>query len=291
MTPTVTKPRIYPLDSLRGLLMLLVVLGHFMEIIPELGAKHALYRIIYSFHMPMFLFLSGFFGKFHWKGILKFISLYVLFQVLYQLFQHTVLYGLSLGSFSPSFQNPYWILWYLLTLIYYYIAVAGLQYIPKRFYPLAIGISVGIALAAGYFPSVGYPFSLSRTFFFLPYFVTGYFCRQWKNDLQKFYGSLSSVKKTLYCLLSLLTVVGAAFLCIYWKLQPHMLYGSYSYRTGYGLLNRLQMLAIACAWIHFLFSIAFLFPKLRIPFLEQIGQHTLPIYLLHGFVVKLCGML
>lgn len=291
MTLTEKKSRIYTLDSIRGILMILVILGHFMEIIPGLGAKHPMYKIIYSFHMPMFLFLSGFFGKFHWKGILKFSGLYILFQTLYLLFQRTVLWGLPLSGFSPSFQTPYWLLWYLLTLVYYYFSIAVLRYIPKRCYPFAILAAIGISLVSGCFSSVGYPWTLSRTFFFLPYFVTGYFCRQCQNDINKFYSALSVTQKAVYALLSLLTVVGASFLCALWKLQPFMLYGSYSYRTGYGPLTRLQMLVIAFVWIHFLFSLTFLVPKLRIPFLEWIGQHTLPIYLLHGFVVKLCGML
>lgn len=52
--------RDYRLDRLRLLLMVLVVFGHLLELFP--GAEK-LYRVIYSFHMPAFLFLSGYFAR------------------------------------------------------------------------------------------------------------------------------------------------------------------------------------------------------------------------------------
>lgn len=44
-------------DNLRALLILLVVFGHCQELIQ----KNLLYRVIYSFHVPAFIFLSGYF--------------------------------------------------------------------------------------------------------------------------------------------------------------------------------------------------------------------------------------
>lgn len=50
------------MDNLRCLLIFLVVLGHFLGLIPGAGG---LYRIIYLFHMPAFLFLTGYFTHFN----------------------------------------------------------------------------------------------------------------------------------------------------------------------------------------------------------------------------------
>ena len=57
------KTREYQWDNLRFLLISLVVLGHLWEIMGQAPYKDVVYRIIYSFHMPAFLFLSGMFAK------------------------------------------------------------------------------------------------------------------------------------------------------------------------------------------------------------------------------------
>ena len=51
------KAREYQYDNLRFLLIALVVLGHLLEIAVEFPQKEILYTLIYSFHMPAFLFL------------------------------------------------------------------------------------------------------------------------------------------------------------------------------------------------------------------------------------------
>lgn len=53
-----TEKRITYIDSLKALAMFLVVLGH--SGLPEDSTIRAL---IYSFHIPFFVFLSGFFAK------------------------------------------------------------------------------------------------------------------------------------------------------------------------------------------------------------------------------------
>lgn len=49
-------------DVLKGLLIILVVLGHSINIeYLDASWDNALFHFIYSFHMPLFVFLSGFF--------------------------------------------------------------------------------------------------------------------------------------------------------------------------------------------------------------------------------------
>lgn len=49
-------------DELRGLLMILVVIGHIIQFVtyPETFDDNIVFRIIYSFHMPLFMLLSGY---------------------------------------------------------------------------------------------------------------------------------------------------------------------------------------------------------------------------------------
>lgn len=51
--------RVLSIDIARGLGILLIVLGHN----PLVGAHSALYHIVYSFHVPLFFFLSGLFFR------------------------------------------------------------------------------------------------------------------------------------------------------------------------------------------------------------------------------------
>lgn len=51
-------------DSLKGILILLVVLGHAIQgVLSETADSNHIYNLIYSFHMPAFFAISGFFVK------------------------------------------------------------------------------------------------------------------------------------------------------------------------------------------------------------------------------------
>lgn len=61
------QERKYKFDNLRFILMFLVVFGHFLALQDE----YSLYRFIYSFHMPAFIFISGYFAKYSRRRILE----------------------------------------------------------------------------------------------------------------------------------------------------------------------------------------------------------------------------
>ncbi len=64
-----TKQRDKTLDAMKGILIILVVLGHIIVNVyaPDNFAQNLLFRICYSFHMPAFIMVSGYLvGK---KGI------------------------------------------------------------------------------------------------------------------------------------------------------------------------------------------------------------------------------
>ena len=79
-----TKERDYFFDNIKAVLIFLVVLGHFL--LPIHGEGNVLVlikRLIYVFHMPLFVFVSGYFskriykdGKYNFKKILYLIKAY-----------------------------------------------------------------------------------------------------------------------------------------------------------------------------------------------------------------------
>jgi len=54
------KERFHYIDNLKGFLIILVVLGHCIQYSISDFDHNIVFRIIYSFHMPLFMFVSGF---------------------------------------------------------------------------------------------------------------------------------------------------------------------------------------------------------------------------------------
>lgn len=64
-----TQNRNYLIDNSKGLLIFLVVLGHSLEFIrKDYEVARLLYVFIYEFHMPVFVFISGYLSKNVEKG-------------------------------------------------------------------------------------------------------------------------------------------------------------------------------------------------------------------------------
>jgi fucose 4-O-acetylase-like acetyltransferase len=57
------KQRLLYIDQLKGLAILLVVMGHFIQYNTLESTRNTLFGIIYSFHMPLFMFLSGYIAQ------------------------------------------------------------------------------------------------------------------------------------------------------------------------------------------------------------------------------------
>ena len=270
------KQRYLGYDNIRGILIILVVFGHFLELCPGAVAGSHVYLLIYCFHMPAFIFLSGRFSKYDRQNMWKLFFLYLFFQFLYRLFAHIIL-GVC-GAMSPDalVTTPYWLLWYLPVLLYCQSLLPLWSKLKLRGKLFLLFLSVIAALACGYCPRIGYPLSLSRFLVFLPFFLAG-----------KLAGDFG-LKVTKHHFLPILcaAAVLSLYLCCSGKFNAYMLYGSYSYSIGYNAGIRLQSMIIAAVWIFLLLSLAQTALNKPIPILSYLGAHTLPVYLLHGFAVK-----
>lgn len=160
--------------NVKFILIFLVVLGHIIS--PFKGGDKVLftsYSVIFLFHMPAFILISGFFSKgFRKKGYLaasfrKILLPYFIFQVLYSFFYY---WSDTTQSFELDLLKPHWTLWFLLSLFCWNI----LLYIfaPLRWSGLFIAITIGALV--GYIDNLGGYLSLSRTFVFFPYFLLGF---------------------------------------------------------------------------------------------------------------------
>lgn len=266
--------RIVEYDSLKGVLIVLVIFGHLIEpYIDKSFAYKSIYTAIYVFHMPLFVLLSGVFAK----GVLverDYESL--LRQVLLPLVVSQVIcfgwFYWSSGELPHSFFRPHWTLWYLLSLAIWKIL---LPLIVRSRWILII--AVVSPLLAGYVKNIGYNFSLSRTFYFMPIFLLGFY-------RGKALIAWASTRKAIsFILLSCPLILAIA--AIESGLSYKILRGSLSYAiSGPHLVEpSVERAIIICLSI--VASIGFSGLFLRyVPKLAYLGQRSLTIYIVHGVV-------
>lgn len=276
------EQRNHHFDNMKGILILCVVLGHtisnlFYAWTNCLATKY-LYYLIYTFHMPVFIFISGFFSKRHSdyetylkKTVSGCLIPYLIFNALY-----------ALPSVSDALNvwKPTWIMWYLLSLFSWKILV---EVLIKFKHPFLI--TLVLVPLVGMVPSVGEVLALSRTICFFPYFMAGYLMQQTQVD------KIVRVRK--WFSLPAACLIGAiAFVYVKWKIHFATLYLNSSYAElgqscRLGMALRMSVLVTGFLGI-FLFLSAV--PKRQTVF-SSIGMNSICVYLGHGFIIRaLCSL-
>ena len=270
--------RNYYTDNLKAFLIFLVVLGHVYEYVSFAGIN-TLYIVIYTFHMPAFTFISGlYFKKTDNNSIFKnLLYPYLIFQVAYILLTSF----LAKNPIRIQFTTPEWIMWYLFAMFLWYCVSNIISLNSKKQGAVILIISVIIALISGFDQTVGHYFSLSRAIVFFPFFFAGVYIRKFYFD--KFEQLVFKPTKTVKALLTILVITYAiTIFLLRSKFKVEWFYQSYPYQHRYGILIRLATIIFAAIFILFMFIFI---PKSKCTLITYIGQNTMPIYLLHGFIV------
>lgn len=277
------KKRYEQYDNFKGVLILLVVVGHLCEIMPFQEARES-YAILYLFHMPAFVFVSGMFGRFDIKHILKHLALpYFVFQTLYILFSRQVL-GTTVKF---QYHKPYWILWYLMAMIWWNLLLSVLAVKNRYVQYLVWVLSIWLSLWIGTVPQVSYDFTLSRTIVYLPFFLWGYYFRHsaffekcqdenFRNSVS--YRAVAGICAVIGTIAIAVVMMNSKIINVKW------FYGAYPYEKlhYHAGIRCLQLTAAAVFIVVFLMFL----PEQKISVLNTLGKNTLPIYLLHGFVIR-----
>ena len=270
-----TKSRNYFLDNYKAFLILLVVIGHFIEpCYTNTLFLTVLKWIIFSFHMPAFIFISGYFSKKDMgleKLIQKLVIPYFVFELLYY-FLYVFVIHKETGLY---FNRPKFSLW--MALFFWRIATPYVKKIPGN---LFIAITGGLLIG---FTQLGNFFSIPRTLFFYPFFLAGYYFQEsWFESIRRHWKAFTAG------LASLAGLLGGWVLITGQELTPFIFYGRYSYEdmgltNGWGLLIRL-----VCYGISFLaiFALCAFIPRKQ-HFYSILGVRTMPIYLFHGLVYSI----
>lgn len=183
------------IDFVKGLLIILVVLGHGLQF--DFGTRYKdaelffddyLFRAIYTFHMPLFMFICGYLFYHSNKKDYTFVILSKLKSIgipwgTYYL----IIYGLVFlfGQMDTFYFSHFIIMmrsnmWFLSSLLINIIVVASITHLwPQKGNP-QWGLFL-LFLLSFFIPGRIIP---NTHIFMIPYFLLGYWCSQKKLDLQ-----------------------------------------------------------------------------------------------------------
>ena len=169
-------------DGLKFLLVFLVVLGHLTFKDYGIGVK----RMIFSFHMPVFVFLSGYFTSLssdkerHMAWIKRTFIIFIVAHISQCLLKILVGYAFSrINGSSFSFSSelkwdalicPGYALWYLVCLLYWRIAI---WMISEKMNDIHLFIASCVTVIIAGFIPLDHEFSFQRAFAFSPFFMLG----------------------------------------------------------------------------------------------------------------------
>ncbi|MFC4493879.1 acyltransferase family protein [Streptomyces ovatisporus] len=160
------------LDNAKYLTIVLVAVGHaWAPLTADSRVASALYYLLYTFHMPAFIVVSGYLSR-GFEGTPRQIKRlvtgvlvpYLVFQTLYALhIRHTADPDREL-----RYQEPGFALWFLVALFLWRLTTPLWKVLR---HPLPVAVAVGVA--ASVTPSIDDDLSLMRVAQFLPFFVLG----------------------------------------------------------------------------------------------------------------------
>lgn len=272
------KERDYLFDNYKVILIFLVVVGHFIQ--PAYGNNNILNGLkwmIVSFHMPAFIFISGYFSKRDIPLIVSFRKLavpYLVYEIIYYLF-YTFIIQKETGLYLA---RPKFSLWYLMALFTWRIITPYVKKIP---YHMAISVIAGLAIGCSDIP--GNYLSIHRILVFYPFFLAGVhfnrdFVTKFRTKKNQWYARIA----TAFCLAF---VALGPFSRMY---SAKIFYGRYTYDTLGQSITEGIACRFACYAISFTLTYALLFiVSEKQTIYSYIGSRTMAVYLFHGLTYNL----
>lgn len=193
------KERIRWVDSLKGFAIIMVVLGHVAKgyldsglFESEMNVLKSIYKLIYSFHMPLFIMISGLlYSKAYLtidKGLvglkkssyitqlLNLTIIYVLYSIVFGLFKILFAsytnYDVSATDLLMIWAKPIQLYWFLYVLIELYLIFA-IKYLRNANELLMVVVLFICSVAAFAFDYTSGYFQIERILFYSLFFYVG----------------------------------------------------------------------------------------------------------------------
>ena len=260
-------------DNIKVFLIFLVVFNHliaFQLVKIDLGVRHLWYAIT-IFHMPAFIFVSGYLSKKTQSVIKNIKSLLIPYVLGYTLTWYSQIWlgnSMDYQLLRPSGTA----MWYLLALFVYRLTIEALSKV--RF---IVPLSIIFAIWTGLRPEFTTYLSTSRIVVFFPFFVAGYL---WKSEytdaIRKFKG------KWIFLIAVCFLLFAVPSYMISHKIPIDIFRGNHTYllsglRNETGMVIRLLMYLISFIVILAMYAIM---PDKNLP-ATSIGRRTMGIYFFH----------
>ncbi|MFF7893820.1 acyltransferase family protein [Streptomyces sp. NPDC007907] len=267
-------------DNAKYLAIVLVAMGHAWEPLKsDSRILEAAYQLVYAFHMPAFILISGYFSRSfdmrpsRLKRLITGVAVpYIIFETAYPLFKRVI-------DNDPhqeiSILDPWYLTWFLVALFIWRLTTPIWNLVR---WPLPLAL--GLAMLATVTPEIGDDLDLQRVLQFLPFFVLGLIMKpEHFHMVRRRSVRIASVP------------VFAVALAFSWWAVPRMNTAWFYHRDAAQELGApwwtgpVMVLAMfGCSLV--LTACFFAWVPRRHMWFTALGAGTLYGYLLHGFLVK-----
>jgi fucose 4-O-acetylase-like acetyltransferase len=266
------------LDNAKVLAIVLVVVGHAWNNLRDLPVMEAGYLLVYLFHMPVFVLVTGFLSR----GSTTLTSAraqrivgglvvpYLLFQAGYGVLADLA----GIDPARPGLVAPSWLMWFLAALACWRLTAPVWQHMRA---PVAVAVAlslVGGATTAG-------ALALTQVLGLLPFFVLGLCLRPhhlaWLRSRAARGAAVGVFATAAVACQVLAPVTDQTMEWVYWRSSYAELGVSWLEGSLVRLVLLLAGLVLAAAFVA-------LVPRRRLWF-TPLGAHTMYAYLLHGLLV------
>jgi fucose 4-O-acetylase-like acetyltransferase len=274
------------LDFIKGVTIILVIIGHLIQF--SLNGReyyqNTVFVFIYSFHMPLFMAISGYLFYYAEKKTFKDILLKRLDQLIIPLLTWSLLICIVIKFKNQENNFKDFILFYLkfIPRFYWFLPILFIstltlyltnRFLKKWYFHIII---IFIILLIPDFSSIKY------LKFMYPFFLFGFMCNRY----------FSIISTYLIYILTLSAVVYISIL-YFWK-SDYFVYFSNAQILDGCTFNTIQIknyiiryLAGITGSIVVLFAAKFIYSRFELKSIQALGKKTLGIYLVHLFLLEL----
>jgi fucose 4-O-acetylase-like acetyltransferase len=272
-----SKKRDLSFDLLKGTLILLVIIGH---VLPG-SASSGLRGMIYFFHMPLFLGVTGYFirryfldagvasilKKYRWRMIIPYLLAFVVYSA-YDLYMSVKTDGISVKTLIGLGLYPYYHLWYIpavIIFVFYTLIIYRNNILLGLFLLLSAALSI---LWYCYADAIEDKYALlkfigdKRFYYYYSFFLLGFCISDWNVNIN------------YLSLMPIVVVSGVLNYCV----------------ANETLVDAILWYTFNASLLCMLLGICKDLDLKKENLLVKIGQVSLPIYLWHVLPIIILGM-
>ena len=293
MIQNINKERNQFVDVMRGIAMLLVVLGHTMTGCTVDSQKNFLYNIVWSLQMPLFILISGYVTKYShpistrkglWKYVKRRTVAYMLPWAVWSFFVRGIVFGeadfLNVRHLLWHMDSGYWFLATIWTIsmifgIASFIAerVNKENLLKKQIVLLGCYLA-GMVLLVGIGAVLGLSFfAIKLTLYYMPFYYAGFLYGQFDDRIKE-----SVPGKTIIDI-----IVAICFMVWLFVICRFNLYEMSD--SGFAIILRMATSLAGCIAVCGLCK--GMFSKNGGGWMAWIGEHSLEVYLVHYLLLSL----